>query len=124
MATEIKKTKKEFYEEILKYDLTEEQATFIQHEIELLTKRGSKTKKVDAAIAELENKIFDMLCDSPDAMTCTEISKAMNFEYSTQKISAHLKKLKDANKVKKIVKKGKSYFSVECINVPNEQIFG
>ena len=90
---------------------------FINHEVELLEKKSGKTGKtktqkenealVEQVLAELANM------DKP--MTVSELQGASEFfaQFSNQKLSALLKKLKDAERIDKVVEGKKSYFSAK-----------
>lgn len=90
---------------------------FINHEVELLAKKSGKTGKtktqkenealVEQVLAELANM------DKP--MTVSELQGASEFfaQFSNQKLSALLKKLKDAERIDKVVEGKKSYFSAK-----------
>lgn len=94
----------------------EEILAFIEHEIELLNKKhsksgNSKTQKENIAIMET---IVSALETVGRPVTITELQKEVESmsEYSNQKLSALLKKLVAEERVVKTTDKKKSYFSV------------
>ena len=80
-----------------------------------LAKRGTsktptKTQKENEGVMET---ILEVLADNGDRMTVTEMlaDDRLN-EYTNQKISALLRKLRDAKKVDKTMEKKKAYFTL------------
>lgn len=116
---EKKMTKKEMFAALIaKYDMTEEEKTFLNHEIELLARKAGKDRKPTAnqlANAGIKEEIVSILTGA-ERMTCTEIAKALQPSHaediSVNKVSALMKQLIEAGKVVKTVEKRKSYFSV------------
>ena len=113
-----KMTKKEMFGEILKRvsDNTE-MVEFLNHEIELLERKSSKSTQTKTQI-ENENikvAIVKALTEIAKPVTITEMQE-LNTEmanYSNQKLSALLKQLvENDKKVVKTVDKKKSYFTV------------
>lgn len=112
-------TKKEMFATLIaKYDMTEEEKTFLNHEIELLARKAGKDRKPTAnqlANAGIKEEIVSILTGA-ERMTCTEIAKALQPSHaediSVNKVSALMKQLIEAEKVVKTVEKRKSYFSV------------
>ena len=85
---------------------------FIKHEIELLDKKGSSTKKKEnAEMQGLISEIVAVLESQNKACTISEIQKVSDVlkEASNQRISALLKKLVDADRVIR-TKQGKLTF--------------
>lgn len=113
-----KMTKKEMFAQIMaNYNLTEEERAFVQHEIELLEKKSSKSgqTKTQKENEILMEQLVVALGEMEKAVTISEfqgLSKADVATLSNQKISALLKKLVESGKVVKTVEKKKSYFSV------------
>lgn len=103
---------------------------FINHEVELLAKKSGKTgkTKVQKENEVLIEQVFDELATMDKAMTVTELQGASEFfaQFSNQKLSALLKKLKDAERIDKVVEGKKSYFSVkvEDTNTEVEEVEG
>ena len=122
---EKKMTKRDYFaqlKEIVKGNA--ELVAFIDHEVELLTRKNSgntqtKTQIENESVCEmLVNELAKIA--SPititDLMTTSEVVKnyvlANGNHLTNQKISALLKQLVDTNKVVKVTDKKKSYFSV------------
>lgn len=115
-----KMTKKEMFGEILKRvsDNTE-MVEFLNHEIELLERKASKstqtkTQKENEGIKEI---ILNALTEIGKPVTITELQNANTelAEFSNQKISALLKQLVDSKVVDKMIDKKKSYFTVKSV---------
>ena len=113
-------TKKEMFGEILKRvsDNTE-MVEFLNHEIELLERKASKstqtkTQKENEGIKEI---ILNTLTEIGKPVTITELQNANTelAEFSNQKISALLKQLVDSQVVDKMIDKKKSYFTVKSV---------
>lgn len=90
---------------------------FINHELELLDRKASKSTQTKTQV-ENENIKYDIMValqeiDKP--MTITDIQKNNEImaTYSNQKLSALLNQLVKEEKVNKIVDKKKSYFTVK-----------
>ncbi len=111
-------TKKENFSAIREVLVTEgfdELVAFVDHEIELLSKKRGSTKptKKQEANEVLKGRILDVLSD--EGMTVTEVMKALGDEnLSNQKVSAVLRLMgENGDKtVTKEVVKGKSYFKL------------
>ena len=116
-----KTTKKEFFGMLLEMESVKANAElvgFINHEIELLNKKASKSaSKRENANSELASKLVEELREIGKAVTISEFMKFSETvkaeELSNQKISAIFSKLKDTEEVTRTVVKGKAYFSVE-----------
>lgn len=123
-----KTTKKEFFGMLLEMEsvkANEELVDFINHEIELLDKKASKSaSKRENANSELASKLLEELVIIGKAVTISEFMKlsevAKTEELSNQKISSIFSKLKDSKEVTRTVIKGKAYFSAEQVN-PRER---
>ena len=89
---------------------------FIDHEVELLDRKHSKNgqTKTQKENVEIMEKIMTALAEVGKPVTITELqaASAEMAEYSNQKLSALLNKLKDNGRVVKTQEKKKSYFSV------------
>ena len=89
---------------------------FIDHEVELLDRKHSKSgqTKTQKENLEIMEKIMAALAEVGKPVTITELqsANAKMAEFSNQKLSALLKKLVDGGKVVKTQEKKKSYFSV------------
>ena len=95
-----------------------EMIEFLNHEVELLSKKNSRTgqtktqKENEVLLGQLELALAEF--DRP--ITISEFMKESSHEVATlsnQKLSALMKKLVDAKKVDKTVEKKKSYFSLK-----------
>lgn len=119
-----KMTKKEMFTQLIAIVETEtvevenkdELIEGLQHEIDLLAKRGgkkglTKTQKENEGIMET---IVNALAELETPVTVTElIATGEGLEgYTNQKISALLRKLVEAGKVVKTIEKKKAYFEV------------
>ena len=113
---EIKKlTKKDYFNE-LKGLVSDRQdlVDFIDHEIELLSKKSSRTvpTKTQVENEKIKEKIVATLVELGKYATITDIQNANTelADLSNQKISALLKQLVDTNIVEKMIDKKKAYF--------------
>ena len=115
-----KTTKKEFFGMLLEMESVKsnsELVTFINHEIELLDKKVSKSasKRADSN-SELASKLIEELVAIGKAVTISEFMKLSETvkaeELSNQKISSIFSKLKDTEIIRTVVK-GKAYFSAK-----------
>ncbi len=91
-----------------------EMVAFIDHEIELLNKKrgSSKPTATQKANEDVMNRIVEVLSDVDERMTATEIVKALDNEFTIQKVSALLKILVDRGQVAKAIEKKVAYFSL------------
>ncbi len=109
-------TKKEMFAEIrTRVADNAEMVAFIDHEIELLSKkRTSVNSKAKAEADARAEKVYNALAEMDKPVTVTELIALTSDEevagYTNQRVSALIRKLGD--KVVKTVEKGKSYFSV------------
>lgn len=113
---EIKKMTKKDYFNVIKELVSDRQdlVDFIDHEIELLSKKSSRTAPTKTQVENeaIKEKIVATLVQLDKYATITEIQNA-NMELadlSNQKISALLKQLVDTNIVDKMIDKKKAYF--------------
>lgn len=111
---ETKKITKKGYFEILRELVLDrpELVDFIDHEIELLSKKNSKTSP---SKNQLENEaikveILKALEEFDKAVTITELMAKV--PYSNQKLSALVKQLVEDNKVERIEDKRRVYFTL------------
>lgn len=113
---ENKKTKKDYFNELLAIEVVannEDMVKFINHELELLTKKNTdhKPTKAQEENVKLLNVIFSELGNFEKGATVTQLTKVSSLAgYSNQKISALLKKLKDDGKVERLEEKGIATF--------------
>lgn len=113
-TTTKKMTKRDYFNAILsKYDLTPDEREFVEHELELLSKKNSAEKKPTAQQTENEAIKETILENLTTRMTISEMQKSIPdlAEYSNQKISALMRQLVLEGLVEKTEDKRKSYFS-------------
>ena len=117
---EIKKlTKKDYFNE-LKGLVSDRQdlVDFIDHEIELLSKKSSRTAptKTQVENEKIKEKIVATLVELDKYATITDIQNANTelADLSNQKISALLKQLYDNKVIEKVIDKKKAYFKVSA----------
>lgn len=112
-----KMTKREMYEAMLaKYAFSDAEVEFINHELELLARKNASGGERKPTATQKANEgvkvaILDVLADGTEK-TVTEIVKALDGDFTNQKISALVRQLIADGKVEKIVDKRKSYFKV------------
>lgn len=89
---------------------------FINHELELLDRKSSKSTQTKTQIENegIKNAIVESLERIGSPITITELQEKDSemANYSNQKLSALLKQLVSENRVSKTVDKKKSYFSI------------
>lgn len=117
----VKVTKKDRFNQLLAIEEVkgnQDLVDFINHEIELLTRKNSSEKKPTAA--QLENEktaevVLATLVENGNGMTVTEIIKANKdlSEFTNQKITAILRSLISADKVERIEDKRKTLFKAK-----------
>ena len=119
-TTTKKMTKREMFEQIKsKYALTAEEVAFIDHEIELLTKKNSADKKPTAkqeANATIKSAILTVMEANPNQMfTVSELMKkvpGLPEDMSNQRMSALVRQMVEAGLVKRTEVQRKAYFSL------------
>lgn len=117
---EIKKlTKKEKYVMILDYIKDNEMLMeFINNELELLSKKSSRTAptKTQVENEKIKEKIVATLVELDKYATITDIQNANTelADLSNQKISALLKQLYDNKVIDKVIDKKKAYFKASA----------
>lgn len=110
-----KMTKRDYFTAILnKYDLTADEKSFIEHELELLAKKNSSEKKPTAqqvANEGLKSVILNVLTENGGLMTITDIQKssAELADLSNQRISAIVRQMVGVT-VERVEDKRKAYF--------------
>ena len=106
-------TKKEYFE-ILRgiVEGNDELVAFIDHEVELLSKKSNVRTKAQIENDAIVEDIYNYLAEIGRPVTVTELIAEAQLKFTNQKVSALLKKLVDAGRVVKITDKKKSYFSV------------
>lgn len=114
-------TKREYFSRLIEIvegvavDNSAEIVDFLNHEIELLSKKSNVKTKTQKENEVLVERVFDALVAVERPVTVSELqaADAEIGDMSNQKVSALLKKLVDADRVVKTVDKKKSYFSVK-----------
>lgn len=113
-------TKRDYFSRLIEIvesanvDNAEEIINFLNHEIELSKKKSNvktKTQKENEGLMEV---VFGALAEVGRPVTVTELQGASEEvgAMSNQKVSALLKKLKDAGRVVRVDDKKKAYFSI------------
>ena len=83
---------KEFYENVINGDITDEVMEIAKAQLSKLNARSAKSSAARAkANAEIAEKIMQVITDTPKG--AGEIAKALDNEYTTQKVSAVLGKM-------------------------------
>lgn len=114
-------TKRDYFSRLIEIvegayvDNSTEIVDFLNHEIELLSKKSNVKTKTQKENEVLVERVFDALVTVGRPVTVSELqgADAEIGDMSNQKVSALLKKLVDAERVVKTVDKKKSYFSVK-----------
>ena len=116
MANVKKMTKADYFKQIMaNYPLTEDEKSFVEHELELLAKKNSAEKKPTAqqtANASIADAIVEMLHADPDRMfSITEIIKECPAcaDLTNQRVSAIVRGLIGTS-VERIEEKRKAFF--------------
>ena len=118
-----KMTKKEMFTMVIatieatEVENREEMVNFLNHEVELLEKKSSKsgTTKTQKENLVLMEQLKEALGEMTEAVTISEFQAKSTHEVATlsnQKLSALLKKLVESGEVVKTVEKKKSYFAL------------
>lgn len=87
---------------------------FIDHEIELLSRKRStsgKPTKNQVANEGIKDRICEILA-SAEKLRASDVVKLMDEDYSLPKVSALLKQLVESGKVTKVTEKKISWFSL------------
>lgn len=112
-----KMTKVEYFKQIkANYPLTEDEVKFIDHEIELLSKKNSAEKKPTAqqtANEAIKTAIVEGM-ERNRLYTVTEVIKSIPecADMTNQRVSALLRQLVEAGLVKRTEDKRKAYFQL------------
>lgn len=81
--------------------------------VQMAKKKGSsKPTKTQLENEKVKDEILEVLTGAEGGMTCGEITKALEGEYTSQKISALLRQLVGAEKVVKTTEKKVSRFEL------------
>ena len=114
MANVKKMTKADYFKQILaNYPLTEDEKSFVEHELELLAKKNSAEKKPTAqqvANASVANAIYEGMVEGT-LYTITDLIKTIPAcaDISNQRVSAIVRGM-IGTKVERIEEKRKAYF--------------
>jgi predicted transcriptional regulator len=116
MANQKKMTKAGYFKQIMEnYPLTEDEKSFVQHELELLAKKNSADKKPTAqqvANDGIKSAIVEgMECGK--AYTITDIIKSVPAcaDLTNQRVSALMRQLVESGAVVRTEDKRKAYFT-------------
>lgn len=87
---------------------------FLNHEIELVSKKRSGQTKTQKANEKLVEVVYEAIANAGHPITVTELFKAVENDEikSAQKVSALVKKLVDAERVVRVEDKKKAYFTI------------
>jgi hypothetical protein len=117
--TNKKLTHKDYYNILLAIDEVaenEDLVKFIEGRIEQIDKKANSVSKTDKAKAEADEHIKSVIADTitDTAMTISEMQKANSelAEFTNQKISKLLSKMKEDGEVVRTEEKGKAYFKI------------
>ena len=115
MANVKKMTKADYFKQIMaNYSLTEDEKSFVEHELELLAKKNSVEKKPTAQQVANANVADAILAAMEDGKlhTITDLIKTVPecADLTNQRVSAIVRGLKDAGKVERVEEKRKAYF--------------
>lgn len=116
MANKMKKTQRDFYNELLALAINDEQREFINGRIAQLDKKSASKGKVVTATQKdnqiLKEKILAEM-ENGKAYTVTAMLKELDCvaELTNQKVSALMKQLVESGLVVKTEDKRKSYFT-------------
>ena len=117
----VKVTKRDNINSLLKRaDLTDNERTYLMHELELIEKKNAYRSKADIAKSKenisLEGLIVKILAKNGNGMTCSQIaaecSKKLNNSFTPQRITPRLSALQKDLKVEKYAEKGSSFYKV------------
>ena len=116
MANTKKMTKREMFEQIkASYNLNADEIAFIDHELELLTKKNSAEKKPTAVQVANEGIKAEILegMEVGKKYTITDLMKSVPAcaELSNQRVSALVRQLVTDGSVERTEEKRKAYFS-------------
>lgn len=113
-----KTTQREFYEQFLELAVNDEQRNFCRTKIaQLDNKKSNKTMTAEQKLnEELKGLIVSEVLADGRIMTQGDITKELNAitvkEYSTQKVGALIKQLREMGVVQRTETKGVAYFSL------------
>lgn len=117
----VKVTKRDNINSLLKReDLTDNERTYLMHELELIDKKNAYRSKADIAKSKenvsIEELIVKILTENGGGMTCSQIavecSKKLNSNFTPQRITPRLSALKKDLKIEGYTEKGSSFYKV------------
>ena len=117
----VKVTKRDNINSLLKRaDLTDNERTYLMHELELIEKKNAYRSKADIAKSKeniaIEELIVKILTENGEGMTCSQIavecSKKLNINFTPQRITPRLSALQKDLKVERYAEKGASLYKV------------
>ena len=87
---------------------------FLNHEIELVSKKRNTQTKTQKANEGLVEVVYNAIAEAGKAVTVTELFEIVKNDEikSAQKTSALVKKLVDAGRIARTEEKGKAYFTI------------
>lgn len=87
---------------------------FLNHEIELVSKKRSGQTKTQKANEKLVEVVYEAIANAGHPVTVTELFKAVENDEikSAQKVSALVKKLVDAGRIRREEDKKRAYFTI------------
>ena len=120
ITMEKKMTKKEMFGRLIEIveganiEDTDAVVEFLNHEIELVSKKRNGQTKTQKENEKLVEVVFEAIANAGHPVTVTELFKAVESDEikSAQKLSALVKKLKDADRIVRTEDKKKAYFSI------------
>ena len=87
---------------------------FLNHEIELVSKKRNGQTKTQKANEGLVEVVYNAIAEADKAVTVTELFEIVKNDEikSAQKVSALVKKLKDAGRVERVEEGKRAFFKV------------
>ena len=116
-----KVTKRDNINSLLKRaDLTDNERTYLMHELELIEKKNAYRSKADIAKSKeniaIEELIVKILAEKGSGMSCSQIavecSKKLNSNFTPQRITPRLSVLQKDLKIERYAEKGSSLYKV------------
>ena len=117
----VKVTKRDNINSLLRRaDLTDNERTYLMHELELIEKKNAYRSKADIAKSKenitIEELIVKILAENGGGMTCSQIavecSKNLNINFTPQRITPRLSVLQKDLKIERYAEKGSSLYKV------------
>ena len=117
---EKKMTKKEMFGRLIEIveganiEDTDAVVEFLNHEIELVSKKRNGQTKTQKENERLVEVVFEGIANAGHPVTVTELFKVVESDEikSAQKVSALVKKLVDAGRVTRVEDKKRAYFTI------------